>query len=199
MAGFFIAIEGIDGTGKSTQTNILVQKLRSAGIDCVQTFEPGDNSIGASLRNLIFSGNADPITEAYLFCADRAMHVKEIVRPALDAGKCVVSDRFVLSSIAYQGYGKSLDPDWIKQINERAINSTMPNLTIVLDSPVKTGLGRAKCDNHFENEPLLEKVREGFLLEVKRNPDIMEIVDATDDINSIANQIFIMVAKKMEV
>ncbi|NTU61011.1 MAG: dTMP kinase [Caldiserica bacterium] len=199
MPGFLIAIEGIDGTGKSTQANLLVSRLKAKGIDCIQTFEPGDNSIGSSLRSILFSGNADPVTEAYLFCADRAMHVREIVKPALNAGKCVVSDRFVLSSIAYQGYGKDLDPDWIRLINVKAVDGIIPDLTIVLDAPVKTGLGRAKCDNHFENSPLLEKVREGFLLEEKKHPDIIKIVDATNDINSIANEIFELVTKKMEV
>lgn len=198
MAGFFVAIEGIDGTGKSTQAKLLTNNLESRGISCVKTFEPGDNSIGSTLRNILFSGNVDAVTEAYLFCADRAMHVREIVEPALRAGKCVVSDRFVLSSIAYQGYGKNLDPDWIRLINENAVNKTLPDLTIVLDAPVKTGLERAKCDNHFENSSLLEKVRDGFLLEVKKHPDIIKVVDATNDINSTASEILELVIKKME-
>lgn len=199
MAGYFITIEGIDGTGKSTQTRLLADRLAQQGIDCFKTYEPGDTSIGEKLRSILFSGLADPITEAYLFCADRAMHVRESIRPALDSGKCVISDRYVLSSVAYQGYGKNLDPEWIRLINKKAVDGVTPDLTIVLDAPVNTGLSRAKCDNHFENGELLEKVRKGFLLEVARNPDIIKVVDATKDIATVSTLIYDLVAEKLEV
>lgn len=199
MAGFFISIEGIDGTGKSTQTNLLYQKLSAKGIKCLKTFEPGDSSIGEKLRSILFTGLADALTEAYLFCADRAMHVREVVKPALESGKCVITDRFVMSSIAYQGHGKNLDPEWIRLINEKAIDGIMPDLTIILDAPVNTGLSRAKCDNHFENHTLLEKVRNGFLLEVAKYPDTIKIVDATNDIATVSTIIYDLVAEKLEV
>jgi dTMP kinase len=199
MAGFFISIEGIDGTGKSTQTRMLAENLTARGIDCIKTFEPGDTKVGEKLRSILFSGYADPVAEAYLFCADRAMHVREVIKPALQSSKCVITDRFVLSSIAYQGYGKGLSPDWIRLINDRAVDGIMPDLTIVLDAPVNTGLSRAKCDNHFENSVLLEKVRNGFLLEVSKNPDIIKVVDAANDIATVSTLIYDLVAEKMEV
>jgi dTMP kinase len=197
--GKFIVLEGIDGTGKSTQSKLLASYLKSKNIDCLLTFEPGDSELGKKLREMIFSGLANPVTESYLFCADRAEHVRKVIRPVIEKGLWVISDRFVLSSIAYQGYGKNLDPNWIKMINEKAIDGLTPDLTILLDAPVELGLSRAKRDNHFENNGLLEKVREGFLLEAKKNPDIIKIVDATKSIGEIASDIEAITQKILEV
>jgi len=117
----------------------------------------------------------------------------------LAKGIWVVCDRYLLSSIAYQGYGRNLDPEWVRSINEKAVDGVMPNMTILLDAPVKTGLSRAKRDNHFENFDLLERVRQGFLLEAKKESDIIKIVDATKTVGHVTHDVEGIIQKLLEV
>ncbi len=199
MSGFFIALEGIDGTGKSTQAKLLAANLSKLNREVLLTFEPGDNPKGSKIRELLMSGLDDPVAEALVFAADRSLHVKTVVKPAMDSGKVVICDRFLLSSIAYQSYGKGLDLEWVKLINEKSVEGILPDITILLDAPPSVGLKRAKCDNHFENEALLEKVRNGFLLEAKKKPDKIIVVDSNSSVDAIEQEILSIVTRTMEV
>jgi dTMP kinase len=131
----FIVLEGGDATGKSTQVQRLVAHLEEAGVEVVATFEPGATPLGARLRSLLLDGDdpVDPVAEALLMAADRAEHVAEVIRPALMRGAWVVSDRYVPSSLAYQGVGRGLGVAEIEQLNELATAGIVPDLVIVLD------------------------------------------------------------------
>jgi dTMP kinase len=134
-AARFIVLEGGDATGKSTQIERVVARLREQGIDVVQTFEPGATPLGQRVRNLLLHGDdpVDPIAEALLMAADRAQHVAEVIRPALARDAWVVSDRYVPSSLAYQGVGRGLGVHEVEQLNALATAGIEPDLVIVLD------------------------------------------------------------------
>jgi dTMP kinase len=131
----FIVVEGGDAGGKSTQIAVLLERLRARGLDVVATFEPGATPAGAVMRELLLHGNASvsPTAEALLMAADRAQHVSEVIRPALDAGRWVVSDRFVPSSLVYQGVVRGLGVDAIDAMNRLAVGAAEPDLVLVLD------------------------------------------------------------------
>jgi dTMP kinase len=131
----FVVLEGGDATGKTTQVARLAQRLREAGIDVMTTFEPGATALGTRIRALVLEGEAvvEPMAEALLMAADRAQHVVEVVRPALARGAWVVSDRFVPSSLAYQGVGRGLGVPEVEQLNALATGGIEPDLVIVLD------------------------------------------------------------------
>ena len=133
--GRFIVLEGGDATGKTTQTGILASRLRTEGREVIQTFEPGGTALGASLRRLLLDGEGtvEPEAEALLMAADRAQHVLEVVRPALARGDWVLSDRFMPSSLAYQGVGRGLGVPAIEIVNGIATGGLEPDLVIVLD------------------------------------------------------------------
>jgi dTMP kinase len=135
MTARFVVLEGGDATGKSTQVRRLATRLRDAGHDVVETFEPGATPLGAQLRGLLLDDAhpVDPVAEALLMAADRAEHVAEVVRPALQRGAWVVSDRFVPSSLAYQGVGRGLGVAEVEQLNELASAGLVPDLVVVLD------------------------------------------------------------------
>lgn len=133
----FVVVEGGEGSGKSTQVDMLVASLRDRGLDVVQTFEPGDTKLGARLREALLHGDApvDARTELLLLLTDRAQHVAEVIRPALERGAIVVSDRYAPSTFAYQGAGRGLDNDEIARLNDFATAGVAPDVVIVLDVP----------------------------------------------------------------
>jgi dTMP kinase len=135
VSGRFVVLEGGDASGKSTQAKLLASRLRDAGIDVVETFEPGATPLGARIRALVLDGNAPvaPVTEALLMAADRAQHVETVVRPALARGEWVVSDRFVPSSLVYQGVARELGVDRIAELNAWAAGGLEPDLVVVID------------------------------------------------------------------
>ncbi len=145
MSGRFISLEGVDGSGKSTQTTLLADALRAQGRSVVITREPGGTPAGEAIRDVLLGHriDMDPLTEAYLFAASRAQHVREFIRPALEAGMWVVCDRFIDSSLAYQGVGRGLGIDTVWQINERAVDGCLPDLAIVIDVPPSVSAERA--------------------------------------------------------
>jgi dTMP kinase len=154
-SGVFVVLEGGDGSGKSTQIPLLSARLRDAGREVVVTREPGGTDTGARIRALVLGGGAiDPSTEALLIAADRAEHVAEVIRPALTRGAVVVSDRFVPSSLAYQGVARGLGVDEIARLSEWATRGLEPDLVIVLDVPAEEAARRrAGPQDRMEREP----------------------------------------------
>ena len=153
--GVFVVLEGGDGSGKSTQATRLVARLQDAGREVVVTREPGGTDVGARIRTLVLGGGTiDPATEALLIAADRAEHVASVIRPALDRGAVVVSDRFVPSSLAYQGVARGLGVEEIARLSEWATGGLQPDLVVVLDVPAEEAVRRREGpQDRMEREP----------------------------------------------
>ena len=188
----FITIEGIEGSGKSTLLAGLGERLRSFGHEPVLTREPG-GGLGPPVRALLLDcgQKLDSRAEMFLFMADRAQHVREVIRPALANGQVVLCDRFSDSTITYQGYGRGLDLDLLQIFNDFATDKLWPDLTMVLDMDAKTGLERARSRNaqkgltidegRFEEEDLAfhDRIRHGFLRRAALSPQRFVVLDAT--------------------
>ena len=193
--GVFITFEGPDGSGKTTQIGLLCDYLKSRGCDVLGTREPGGTPIGDQIRTVLHDVNNEEMTdqtEFLLYSASRAQLVREVIKPYLENGGVVVSDRFADSSMAYQGYGRQLNLDSVKAITEFATDGLTPNLTIYLDLPVEVGLGRklvAHDDqsgewNRLDRQQIdfHERVRAGYLEMAKHQPDRWLVIDATQEI-----------------
>jgi dTMP kinase len=189
-AGKLISFEGSEGSGKSTQISRLAAHLQKAGRDVVSTREPGGTEIGEQIRNIIVHNSKGEEmcaeTELLLFTAARAQLVREVIAPALSAGKIVLSDRFLDSSTVYQGIGRNLAADPVNQINRFAVGNVMPDLTIVIDVPTEVSLTRLKqrasdLPDRMERENIdfYKKVREGYLVLAKGMPERFVVVDGT--------------------
>ncbi|MFZ4585173.1 MAG: dTMP kinase [Acidimicrobiia bacterium] len=154
MSGAFIVVEGADGVGKGTQLPMLVDRLRAEGREVVATFEPGATSLGRTLREVLLERDAvDPVAEALLMAADRAQHLAEVVRPALARDAVVVCDRFLPSSLVYQGVARGLGVELIDELNAPAVQATPPDLVVVLDVPdAVADARRVADDDRFERE-----------------------------------------------
>jgi len=190
----FITFEGIEGCGKSTQAKRIANRLERAGVPIILTREPGGTPIGNHIRQILLaSGNRDlhPLAELFLYEADRAQHVANVVKPALAEKKWVLCDRFLDATTAYQGYARGQDLSMTTQLNEIASFGIMPNLTFLLDCPVAVGLKRALKRNaesevmdqdRFEKEKMAfhEAVRNGYLDLAKKTPERFIVVDATE-------------------
>jgi dTMP kinase len=182
--GVFIALEGGEGAGKTTQARLLAIWLRDQGYDVVTTREPGATKIGMRLRAVLLDtahAGLSPRAETLLYAADRAEHVSSVILPALERGAVVVTDRYVDSSLAYQGAGRNQPADEVARLNEWATGGLMPDLTVLLDMPPANGLGRrARSADRLEAEPLdfHERVRRGFLDLARAEPDRYLILDA---------------------
>ena len=180
----FIAFEGGEGAGKSTQTTLLADWFAASGRAVCVTHEPGDTAVGQQLREILLgheTGELAPRTEALLYAADRAEHVARVVRPALERGETVITDRYIDSSLAYQGAGRSLSVSEIEQLSAWATGSLLPDLTVVLDIDPAIGLRRFKTPaDRLEAEPLAfhQRVREQFLALAAREPGRYLVVDA---------------------
>lgn len=201
--GLFIAFEGGEGAGKSTQMHRLAEELRAQGRDVVTTFEPGDTPVGRHLRQILLgheTGALDPRTEALLYAADRAEHVAAVVRPALQDGSVCISDRYTDSSIAYQGAGRVLDPADIERISHWATGGLWPHLTVVLDIDPATGLGRFDAPaDRLEAEPLVfhQRVREHFLALAARDPGRYLVLDATRPVGEVSEEVLAAVTERL--
>lgn len=188
--GVFIALEGGEGAGKSTQAKLLERWLSAAGHDVVLTREPGGTAVGAALRAILLdheTGALSPLTEALVYAADRAEHVEALIRPALTVGSVVITDRYVDSTLAYQGAGRSLDAGDLEQLAHIATGGLRPHLTILLDIDPIDGLGRAGEHDRMEAEPLdfHRRVREHFLALAAADPEHHLVVAATGDADAI--------------
>jgi dTMP kinase len=192
--GVFIAFEGGEGTGKSTQSKLLKKWLEKEGEEVVLSREPGGTDLGQGLRKILLgheTGAISPRAEALLYAADRAHHVFSTIRPALDRGDVVITDRYFDSSIAYQGAGRVLQPNEVARISRWATESLFPTLTIIIDQPAEIGLARLKSRDRLEAEPLAfhERVRNEYLQIASLDPERYLIVDGTQSIDDIHEEI----------
>jgi len=172
-----IAFEGIDGSGKTTQAKKLYDHLKQRGYEVSLYREPGGTKVGETLREILLKEDLDERTELLLFEASRSKLVEEKIIPELREGKVVILDRFTLSTIAYQGYGRGLEVNFIKELNEFATRGVKPDAILILDVPVEVALKRLKEKNRFEDKDFLEKVRRGFL-ELAKEEEHAVIIEA---------------------
>jgi dTMP kinase len=191
---WFVTFEGIEGAGKTTQLRHLATHLREAGRDVVETREPGGTAAGAAIRRLLLGAETVPLTplaELFLYCGDRAQHVDEVIRPALAAGRVVLSDRFSDSTVAYQAYGRGLELAAVEALEARARGGLRPTLTFLLDCPVDAGLARAwsraGAADRFERETIEfhERVRRGFRTLAAAEPARFCVLDATRPVEDV--------------
>jgi dTMP kinase len=193
-SGVFISFEGGEGSGKSTQTQLLKTFLEGKGEKVLLSREPGGTPLGKKLRDILLdnqTGNISPRSEALMYAADRAHHVYSLIRPALAAGEIVITDRYLDSSVAYQGAGRILQPSEVARISRWATENLAPNLTIVMDIPAEIGLARLQSLDRLEAEPLAfhERIRQEFLNIASSDPERYFVVDATQDKEIIHEQI----------
>ncbi len=198
--GIFIAFEGGEGTGKSTQSKLLAQWLEKEGETVLLSREPGGTELGKDLRKILLgheTGDISPRAEALLYAADRAHHVYSVIRPALDSGEVVISDRYFDSSAAYQGAGRVLNPTEVARISRWATESLYPTLTILIDLPAEVGLGRLQSRDRLEAESndFHERVRQEYLQIAMMDPERYFVVDGTQSVEEINTQITARVAE----
>ncbi len=197
MTGRFIAFEGGEGSGKSTQAARL-----AARIGGLLTHEPGDTPLGAAVRALLLDAHALDITpraEALLMAADRAQHVVDVIRPALEAGRTVITDRFSGSSIAYQGYGRQLPPGEIRGLSEWATHDLWPDLTLLLEVPAAVAearMGGTRDRLEAAGEAFHRRVHDGFLTQAIADPDRWVVIDGTQSEDDVADQIWQIIAMR---
>jgi len=194
----FITFEGGEGGGKSTQVKLLARSLENAGLNAVLTREPGGAPEAEEIRNLLVSGAVErwqPMSEVFLHYAARIEHVTRTVKPALAQGNWVISDRFADSTMAYQGYGHNLNRDDLKRLYRLALGDFRPGLTLILDLPVEAGLARAgqrgDSEDRYERmgNGFHQRLRDGFLEIAKADPARCRIIDASDSIDGVHEQI----------
>ena len=194
----FVTFEGIEGSGKSTHLRLLAGALRAAGHTVAETREPGGTALGEALRDLLLTPSAtppEPVAELLLYCADRAQHVAQVIRPALAAGQIVLCDRFSDSTLAYQGYARGLDLATVRALDASARAGLEPDLTFLLDCPPDSGLARARArsggSDRFEREAVAfhEAVRRGFHALAGAAPARYRIVDTVPPAAPVAEHI----------
>lgn len=188
--GVFVCFEGGEGSGKSTQSKRLTAWLEAAGHDVVLTFEPGDTPVGQQVRRIVLSpesGALDDRTEALLYAADKAEHVATLVRPALARGAVVVTDRYVDSTLAYQGAGRALDVAEVEAVARWATADLRPHLTVVLDVDPAVGLGRFEGRDRIEDESIEfhQRVRAAFLAMAGADPAHYLVLDGRGDVDEV--------------
>jgi len=209
----FITFEGGDGTGKTTQLRVVESHLRELNRSCVLTREPGGTALGKMLRKVLLEVGNEKIAESselFLYLADRAQHVKQIIAPALRDGKVVLCDRFSDSTLAYQGYGRGINLDLLRCLNDTATQGLRPDLSFLFDCPVDVGLARAALrgaqtqdgrprEDRFEREKLEfhEKVRQGFLELARAEPKRFRVIDASRPVPDVANQIRAIIDREL--
>jgi dTMP kinase len=197
MKGTFISFEGIEGTGKSTQAKLLYTYLREKGADVILTEEPGGTQISVKIREVLLSvehKEMSALTELLLYNASRAQHIQEVIMPALDRGAFVITDRFTDSTLAYQGYGRGLDLQLIDSIDLIATGRLRPDITLLLDLDVQTGLKRNRGINktdrlELEDVPFHERVRNGYHMLAAKEPGRIKLIHASKSIEEMHREI----------
>lgn len=182
--GLFITFEGPEGSGKSTQSRMMMEELTSKGYDCLHTREPGGTSVGKRIREVLLDKDDIKLSssaELFLFEADRAQHVRNIIRPAMDEKKVVICDRFNTATFAYQGYGLGVDMELIKKIDDSATGGLKPDLTVLFDIDVEVGISRATAGREADKmeKRSLEfhrRVREGYLKIAEEDPETIKVI-----------------------
>ena len=199
----FFVFDGVDGAGKSTQLDMFVQWLEQQGHDVVTCKDPGSTPLGERIREVLLGKHEIPISmraEMMLFTAARTQLIQEIVKPALAAQKTVVLDRYVFSTVVYQGHAGNLDPEEIWNINRIATQNVFPDVTFILDVPVEVAtkrLGDSLDRMESRGNEYFEKVRQGFIDEAKRWPDGVDLIDATKSPEEIQTEIRKLAAEYM--
>lgn len=207
--GVFITFEGGEGAGKSTQVELLRAKLSARGRDVVVTREPGGSDLGEAIRTILLAGSStiSPLVEALLFNAARCDHLDKLIRPALAAGRWVVCDRFSDSTRVYQGTAAGLAPQVLAALEDVVLGQTRPVLTFILDLPAAVGLQRAedrRCANGIEEIDRFEardvgfhtRLRDGFLEIARSEPERCVVIDATNNVDEIAAQIWAVIEQR---
>lgn len=194
--GFFITLEGVEGSGKTTQQQLLAAHLEDMGKRILKAREPGGTNLGEKIRTLLLGGKGvkiSPLAELLLYLSCRAELVEEIIEPALREGLIVICDRYLDATIAYQGYGRGLDVGMIEQMNRMVVGEVIPDLTFLLDLEAKTGLDRIspRGRDRVEGEDLAfhERVREGYLELASQNPSRVKVIPAEREVGQIAAEI----------
>lgn len=212
--GKFITLEGTEGSGKSVQTRLLADYLKKLGYKVIVTREPGNTHIGQSIRKLLLdpkNKSLDIVTELFLYLADRAQHVREVIEPYLKKGYIIICDRFMDATMAYQGYGRKLPIDLIKKLNQLATRGIKPDLTILLDVPVELGLKRAiaEADKGKKKGPKggdrMERqaidfhydVHNGYLSIAKKEPKRVHVIRIKNNIDNTQKEIRKLVLKRV--
>ena len=209
MRGKFITFEGIDGSGKSTQLRMLASGLRLRGFDVLTTCEPGGTPLGRRLREAFLETEetVSPLAELLLFAADRAQHVDFLIKPELNAGKIVISDRYADATFAYQGAGRGFSEETVKQVIKLATDGLMPDLTIFFDLSIEQALlrtasrsenGEKKNRMDSETAEFYTRVRDAYLEIAEREPNRFRVIDANGAIEEIHAQVIEIVTKFLE-
>jgi len=199
----FVAFEGGEGAGKSTQVTLLERHVSALGRDVLVTFEPGDTPVGKRLRAILLgheTGELAPQTEALLYAADRAEHVAAVIRPALDRGTLVITDRYIDSSLAYQGAGRQLTVDEVATLSSWASGGLVPDLTVLLDVDPEVGLRRfAEPADRLEAEPLAfhRRVRQQFLDLANVTPARYSVIDASQSPERVHEEVLAAVTERL--
>lgn len=200
----FISFEGIDKSGKSTQISLLVDYLKQKGYEAVQTCEPGGTRLGKKIERILLEPSTKEISgisELFLYLADRAEHVEKIIKPALEKGKIVISDRFADATIAYQGHGRELDIPWIKELNKRVTHGLSPDITFLLDISPDLAQKRSGSEgkDRIENEKISfhQKVRQGYLKLAKRHTERIKAINGEGSVEEIQLTIRKILAKHL--
>lgn len=208
----FITLEGIEGSGKTTQLEHIVDYLKGRGCECIVTREPGGTRIGKKIRSILLdpdSREIDPMTELLLYMADRSQHINEIIIPHLASGKLVLCDRYYDATLVYQGYARGIDIEIIQRLHRWVLKDLKPNVTILLDLEPQIGLKRAwkeidrgtrtGLETRFEKETLRfhKKVRAGYLALARNDPDRFEVIDASQSERQVRERIIHLLDRKI--
>ena len=203
MTALFITFEGGEGCGKSTQAKELYRRLSELSIPVVLTHEPGGTPLGEKIASWLKEGhdmNISPLTELMLFNASRAQLIYNVIKPALEGGQVVICDRYADSTTVYQGYGRGLDLAMVRTTNDAATGGLKPNLTVLLDAPVETGLGRKRDrEDRFEQETIAfhQRVRQGFLELAAGEPERWMVIDTAKPKEAVSEIIWQRVSKML--
>ena len=205
MTGLFVTFEGVDGVGKTTQAALLEQWLRDAGREVVRTREPGGTEVGERIRDIVLHhrGHVDPRAEALLYAADRAHHIATVVQPALERGGVVIQDRYLDSSVAYQGAGRVLDADDVRRLSLWATEGLLPDVTVLLDLDEADARRRLDADDkpfdrlEAEKADFHARVRAAFLRLAEAEPERFLVVDAAQPVERIAELVRVRVTERL--